>query len=79
MNSRHVHGAAPFSRQVSCAPCETLIEAPVAPHIIDKSISTVGLRGQVLVAKYLECLPLYRQKAIFDSAGLATPRSALGT
>ena len=37
----------------------------------------VGLLAQVLVAKYLDHQPLYRQQAIFGRAGLAIPRSTL--
>lgn len=51
----------------------------MAPHIIDKGIPTAGLLAQVLVAKYLDHLPLYRQEAIFGRAGLALPHSTLGT
>ena len=36
-----------------------------------------GLLAQVLVAKYLDHLPLYRQEAIFERAGLAIARSTL--
>jgi transposase len=68
---RHVRG------KWVCAHCETLIQAPVAPHIIDKGIPTAGLLAQVLVAKYLDHLPLYRQETIFSRAGLAIPRSTL--
>jgi transposase len=68
---RHVRG------KWVCTRCETLIQAPVAPHIIDKGIPTAGLLAQVLVAKYLDHLPLYRQEAIFGRAGLAIPRSTL--
>lgn len=68
---RHVRG------KWVCNRCETLIQAPVAPHIIDKGIPTAGLLAQVLVAKYLDHLPLYRQEAIFGRAGLAIPRSTL--
>ena len=53
------------------------VQAPVAPHIIDRGIPTTGLLAQVLVAKYLDHLPLYRQEAIFESAGLAIARSTL--
>jgi transposase len=68
---RHVRG------KWVCARCETLIQAPVAPHIIDKGIPTARLLSQVLVGKYLDHLPLYRQEAIFGRAGLALPRSTL--
>jgi len=60
-----------------CAACETLVQEPVAPHIIDKGIPTPGLLAQVLVAKYADHLPLYRQEAIFARAGFAIPRSTL--
>jgi transposase len=57
--------------------CERLIQAPVAPHIIDKGIPTTGLLAQVLIAKYLDHAPVYRQQQIFGRVGLALPRSTL--
>ena len=68
---RHIRG------KWVCRSCERLIQAPVAPHIIDKGIPTTGLLAQVLIAKYLDHLPLYRQEQIFGRAGLALPRSTL--
>jgi transposase len=68
---RHIRG------KWVCRRCETLVQAPVPPHVIDKGIPTAGLLAQVLVAKYLDHLPLYRQEAIFGRAGLALPRSTL--
>ena len=68
---RHVRG------KWVCAKCETLVQAPVAPHIIVKGIPTTGLLAQVLVAKYADHLPLYRQEGIFARAGMAIPRSTL--
>jgi transposase len=68
---RHIRG------KWVCRRCERLTQAPVAPHIIDKGIPTTGLLAQVLIAKYLDHLPLYRQEAIFGRAGLALPRSTL--
>jgi len=61
----------------ACAECETLIQAPVPAQIIDKGIPTAGLLAQVLVAKYSDHLPLYRQERIFGRAGVALPRSTL--
>jgi transposase len=69
---RHVRG------KWACSQCETLVQAPVAPHVIDKGIPTTSLLAQVLVAKFADHLPLYRQEAIFGRAGLAIPRSTLG-
>ena len=68
---RHVRG------KWVCAKCETLVQAPVAPHIIDKGIPTAGLLAQVLVAKFLDHLPLYRRERIFERAGLGITRSTL--
>jgi transposase len=61
----------------ACAQCETLIQAPVPAQVIDKGIPTAGLLAQVLVAKYSDHLPLYRQEHIFGRAGVALPRSTL--
>ncbi|OWQ83610.1 IS66 family transposase [Roseateles aquatilis] len=68
---RHVRG------KWVCACCEKLVQAPVAPHVIDKGIPTAGLLAQVLVAKFLDHLPLYRQEFIFQRAGMAIVRSTL--
>jgi len=50
----------------------------VPAQIIDKGIPTAGLLAQVMVAKYANHLPLYRQEGIFARAGFAIPRSTLG-
>ena len=68
---RHIRG------KWVCRRCERLIQAPVPPHVIDKGIPTAGLLAQVLIAKYLDHAPLYRQEGIFGRAGLALPRSTL--
>jgi len=68
---RHIRG------KWACAQCETITQAPVEAHVIDKGIPTAGLLAQVLVAKYADHLPLYRQEAIFARAGLGLPRSTL--
>ncbi|WP_036517736.1 IS66 family transposase, partial [Nevskia soli] len=70
---RHIRG------KWVCTQCETLIQAPVAPEIIDKGIPTSGLLAHLLVAKFSDHLPLYRQSIIFGRAGLAIPRSTLAS
>lgn len=69
---RHIRG------KWVCEHCETLTQAPVPAQVIDKGIPTAGLLAQVLVAKFADHLPLYRQEGIFARAGLALPRSTLG-
>jgi transposase len=61
---RHIRG------KWVCRSCERLLQAPVPPHVIDKGIPTAGLLAQMLVAKYLDHAPLYRQENIFARAGL---------
>jgi transposase len=68
---RHIRG------KWTCAKCQTLIQAPVPAQVIDKGIATAGLLAQVLVAKYADHQPLYRQEAIFERAGMALARSTL--
>lgn len=68
---RHIRG------KWVCTKCETLIQAPVPAHVIDKGLPATGLLAQVLVAKYADHLPLYRQEAIFERAGLGLSRSTL--
>ncbi len=60
-----------------CDQCETLIQAPVPAHVIDKGIPTEGLLAHVMIAKFADHLPLYRQESIFGRAGLAIARSTL--
>lgn len=68
---RHIRG------KWVCDNCETLTQAPVPAQVIDKGIPTSGLLAHVMVAKFADHLPLYRQEAMFGRAGLAIPRSTL--
>jgi transposase len=68
---RHVRG------KWVCRECETLIQAPVPAQIIDKGIPTAGLLAQVLIGKYHDHVPLYRQEGIFGRAGVPLPRSTM--
>jgi transposase len=69
---RHIRG------KWVCDQCETLIQAPVPAQVIDKGLPTAGLLAQVMVAKYADHQPLYRQSGIFERSGLAIPTSTLG-
>lgn len=68
---RHIRG------KWVCKACATLTQAPVPAQVIDKGMATPGLLAQVLVAKYADHLPLYRQERIFERAGLKLARSTL--
>lgn len=71
MVQRHVRG------KWACSKCQTLTQAPVPAQIIDKGLPTSGLLAQVLVAKYADHLPLYRQETIFGRSGYPIARSTL--
>ena len=60
-----------------CDTCKTLNQAPVPAHVIDKGLPTAGLLASVLIMKYADHLPLYRQETIFERSGLRIPRSTL--
>lgn len=66
---RHIRG------KWACEQCETLIQALVPAHVIDNGIPTAGLLAHVLVVKFADHLPLYRQEKIFGRAGLPIARS----
>ena len=68
---RHVRG------KWVCQRCERLTQAPVPAQIIDKGVPTSGLLAHLLITKYTDHLPLYRQETIFARAGLAISRSTL--
>ena len=48
---------------------------PVPPTIIDRGIAAPDLLAQVIVAKHVDHLPLYRQEAIYKRSGVVIPRS----
>jgi transposase len=68
---RHIRG------KWVCDECETLTQAPMPAQVIDKGIPTAGLLAQVMIAKYADHQPLYRQAQIFARAGVEIPRSTL--
>ena len=68
---RHIRG------KWACEQCETLIQAPVPAHVIDKGVPTAGLLAHIMLAKFADHLPLYRQEKIFGRAGLPIARSTL--
>lgn len=62
----------------ACKGCEDTIKTatpPMAP--IPKSIATPGLLSHVLIAKFKDHLPLYRQENIFNRMGVDIARNTL--
>jgi transposase len=63
--------------QYACRACETVIAEPVAPAILDRGSAAPGLLAQVVIAKYTDHLPLYRQEALYARSGVELSRTTL--
>ena len=63
--------------KLSCSSCDRIVQAPAPSRPIDLGLAGPGLLAHVLVAKYSDHLPLYRQSAIYERAGLELSRSTL--
>ena len=60
-----------------CRACGTIHQAPAPERPIAKGLATPGLIAQVLVGKYCDHTPLYRQARIFARQGARIERSTL--
>jgi transposase len=63
--------------QYACRACETVVAAPVAPAILDRSRAAPGLMAFVITSKYVDHLPLYRLEAMFKRNGVEIGRNTL--
>ena len=61
----------------ACAGCESVVEAPAPARPIDRGLPGPGLLAQVLVSKYADHQPLYRQSQIYAREGVDLDRSTL--
>lgn len=61
----------------ACRSCGTLHQAPAPDRPIAKGLATPALIAQVLISKYCDHLPLYRQSQIFARQGVTLHRSTL--
>jgi transposase len=62
----------------ACRACkEVVVQAPAPARLIEGGLPTEALVAQVLVSKYADHLPLYRQAQIYARQGLALDRSTL--
>lgn len=61
-----------------CRSCENaIVQAPAPARIVEGGIPTEALIAQVLVSKYADHLPLYRQTQIYARQGVQLDRSTL--
>jgi len=77
----YVPGAFRVTRHVrpklSCRGCEAIAQAPAPSLPIHRGLAGPGLLAHVLVAKYADHLPLYRQAEIYARDGIELDRSTL--
>jgi transposase len=63
--------------KLACGRCDTIVQAPAASRPIARGMAGSGLLAHVLVAKYCDHLPLYRQSGIYAREGVDLERSTL--
>ncbi len=63
--------------KLSCANCERIVQASAPSRPIARGLAGPGLLAHVLVAKYADHLPLYRQSQIYARQGIDLDRSTL--
>ena len=63
--------------RLACSGCERFVQAPLPSRPIERGRPGPGLLSHVLVAKYGDHLPLYRQSQIFEREGIDLDRSTL--
>ena len=75
---RHIYG------KWSCRCCqrqglERLVQEPAEPQIIDGGIAASGFAAHILISRFVDHLPYYRQAPINARSGVHTPRSTLAS
>ena len=68
---RHVREA------FSCRTCETMVQAPAPNHTIIRGRAGSGLLAHIIVSKFDDHLPLYRQAEIYARDGVTLETSTL--
>lgn len=63
--------------KLSCACCSRIVQEPAPHRPIERGLAGPGLLAHVLVAKYADHLPLYRQSEIYAREGVELDRSTL--
>ena len=61
----------------ACARCERIVQAPAPTRPIARGLAGPGLLAHILVSKYADHLPLYRQSQIYGRQGVELERSTL--
>jgi transposase len=63
--------------KLSCGRCARVIQLPAPARPIERGMPAPGLLAQVIVAKYADHCPLYRQQSIYRRSGVDLDRATL--
>lgn len=63
--------------KLACSTCQTIFQAEAPSRPISRGVAAAGLLAHVMVAKYCDHLPLYRQSRIYAREGVDIDRSTM--
>ena len=63
--------------KLSCGRCARVVQQPAPSRPIDRGMAAPGLLAQIIVAKYADHCPLYRQQGIYRRSGVDLDRATL--
>ena len=63
--------------KLACCCCDCIVQAAAPSRPVERGLPGPGLLAHVLVAKFCDHLPLYRQSAIYAREGVALSRALL--
>lgn len=64
--------------KLACSRCDGIVQAPLPPKPIERSYASPGLLARIIMAKFAEHLPLYRQTEIYARQGVELNRNTMG-
>src|SRR2546429_4306750 len=73
----HFKGIRQVRPKLACACCDKIVQAEAASRPIARGMAGPGLLAHVLVSKYCDHLPLYRQAEIYARAGVELDCAAM--
>jgi transposase len=65
--------------KMACSCCDAIVQAPAPSCPIERGIAGPGLLAHILVAKFADHLPLYRQSVIYARDGVDLDRALLAS
>lgn len=65
--------------KLACGRCSKVVQLPAPSRPIERGMPAPGLLAQVIVSKYADHCPLYRQEAIYQRSGVQLDRATLAS